>query len=76
MKIEEMRINGGGDDDEAPAAVRTVKELAPDPTAMIFWLKNRNPARWRDRPEHSETEDETDLNITLTVVDASKDANA
>lgn len=24
------------------------KEQPPDTTAMIFWLKNRQPARWRD----------------------------
>jgi hypothetical protein len=22
--------------------------MPPDPTSMIFWLKNRDPARWRD----------------------------
>jgi transcriptional regulator with XRE-family HTH domain len=26
----------------------TEKEIAPDPTSMIYWLKNRNPAAWRD----------------------------
>ncbi len=26
-----------------------VKEVAPDPTSMIFWLKNRSPDRWRDK---------------------------
>jgi hypothetical protein len=25
------------------------KEIAPDPTSMIFWLKNRRPDRWRDK---------------------------
>lgn len=25
--------------------------FAPDPTSMIFWLKNRRPKQWRDRPE-------------------------
>lgn len=24
----------------------------PDPTSMIFWLKNRRPKDWRDRQEH------------------------
>lgn len=23
----------------------------PDPTSMIFWLKNRQPQKWRDRQE-------------------------
>ena len=31
------------------------KEVAPDTTAQIFWLKNRKPNEWRDRKdiEHS-----------------------
>lgn len=27
------------------------KHYPPDPTSMIFWLKNRNPKRWRDKIE-------------------------
>lgn len=32
-----------------------VKEVAPDTTAQIFWLKNRRPLQWRDKRdiEHS-----------------------
>jgi len=32
-----------------------IKHYAPDPTSMIFWLKNRKPDDWRDRHqmEHS-----------------------
>jgi len=51
MTVTEQRVAGGGDDDEAPSAVQTTKELPPDPTACIFWLKNRNPSRWRDKQE-------------------------
>jgi len=28
------------------------EKQAPNPTAIIFWLKNRQPAKWRDRQEH------------------------
>lgn len=28
---------------------RKVKEIAPDTTAQIFWLKNRKPDMWRDK---------------------------
>lgn len=28
-----------------------IERYPPDTTAMIFWLKNRQPARWRDRQE-------------------------
>lgn len=33
----------------------TVKEVVPDTTAQIFWLKNRKPEQWRDKQqiEHS-----------------------
>ena len=26
------------------------KEVVPDTTAQIFWLKNRKPNEWRDKP--------------------------
>lgn len=28
-----------------------VKEMPPDTTATIFWLKNRQPKKWRDKQE-------------------------
>ena len=28
---------------------KTVKQVAPDVGAAVFWLKNRRPDRWRDR---------------------------
>jgi len=31
--------------------VPTREHIAPDVTAQIFWLKNRQPERWRDRHE-------------------------
>lgn len=36
-------------------AKSVVKTVAPDTTAAIFWLKNRNPSHWRDKQniEHS-----------------------
>lgn len=30
---------------------RVTKEVQPDTTAQIFWLKNRKPIEWRDRQE-------------------------
>jgi len=29
--------------------------MAGDTTAMIFWLKNRQPEKWRDKQEHEIT---------------------
>lgn len=37
-----------------PAKV-IIKEIAPDVIADIFWLKNRDPKRWRDTLEVSHT---------------------
>jgi len=30
---------------------KITKHHPPDPTSMIFWLKNRHPDRWRDKQE-------------------------
>lgn len=31
--------------------LEVTKHYAPDPTALIFWLKNRQPRVWRDKQE-------------------------
>lgn len=36
-------------DNGEPLIVPTTKHYPPDPTAAIFWLKNRKPAEWRDK---------------------------
>lgn len=33
----------------------TRKEVVPDTTAQIFWLKNRKPQQWRDKQEVHDT---------------------
>ena len=33
---------------------RVTKEVQPDTTAQIFWLKNRKPNNWKDRIETDE----------------------
>lgn len=33
----------------------TKKEVVPDVTAQIFWLKNRKPDKWRDKPDYEDT---------------------
>ena len=30
---------------------KTIKQVIPDTTAQIFWLKNRKPVEWRDKQE-------------------------
>lgn len=40
------------------------KQVVPDTTAQIFWLKNRRPTAWRDKQE---LEHSGDLNIKVTL---------
>ena len=47
-----------------------VKEVQPDTTAQIFWLKNRRPDIWRDRKD---LEAKVDVNQQDPFKDMSKD---
>ncbi len=42
---------------------RVTKEVQPDTTAQIFWLKNRCPDKWRDKQKTSDS----DNNITVVL---------
>lgn len=47
---------------------RVTKQVAPDVTAQIFWLKNRKPEHWRDKKDievsdQAERKDMTDEEI-------------
>ena len=54
---------------------RTIKEVIPDTTAQIFWLKNRKPKEWRDKQE---LEHSGEVATTINILPASKrsDKNA
>lgn len=45
----------------------TTKRLAPDTTAQIFWLKNRQPHLWRNNPD--ETGNDTSHEIKISFKD-------
>lgn len=47
----------------------TIKRYPPDATSAIFWLKNRQPEIWRDKPESNEDESDAGkpFNITFNV---------
>jgi len=40
-------------DNGNPMIVPTIRHYPPDPTACIFWLKNRKPENWREKQEHT-----------------------
>lgn len=46
---------------------RVRKHMPPDTTAMIFWLKNRRPDKWRDHPE-IRTEDNEDFTKAAEIL--------
>jgi hypothetical protein len=53
---EEIKIIDGGVE-----RVKVRKIYAPDPTSAIFWLKNRQPDKWRDKQD---VENSGNINIT------------
>lgn len=58
-EYEETKVE---DDGYEKKITKTIKEVVPDVTAQIFWLKNRKPTVWRDKQdiEHSGTIDLSD----------------
>ena len=60
-KVEENGIGG-------KKVITTIKHIPGDTTAQIFWLKNRKPDKWRDKPT---AEDNTqDQNIIINITPA------
>lgn len=50
-----------------------IKHYAPDSTAAIFWLKNRRPDLWRDKPpEATDNEESKPVKVVVEVKDARK----
>lgn len=47
---QELQLNGDGERELAVTKTVT-KEVIPDTTAQIFWLKNRRPDLWRDKKD-------------------------
>lgn len=57
------------DSDGNLVAVSAVeKDVPPDTTAQIFWLKNRCPDRWRDRRKEAESDTQSGGVVVLPEV--------
>lgn len=52
-----------------------MKHYPPDSTAMIFWLKNRRPDLWRDKPEGGDDDGPLPESVTVTVRSGRKNAS-
>lgn len=46
--VKERIYNPDTGESEIVEVKRTTKDVAPNSTSLIFWLKNRRPADWRD----------------------------
>jgi hypothetical protein len=49
------------------------KHYAPDPTAAIFWLKNRQPKQWRDKHEVESKNENTNNNFNFDITPEERD---
>lgn len=59
---EKKTIVSSSDGAQKPVRIEVVeKEVPPDVTACIYWLKNRQPGKWRDRIEVNAPEIESSI---------------
>lgn len=58
-------LNKTTDKYELRVTKEVTKEMQPDTTAQIFWLKNRKPTEWRDRQDRNNEDSLTKLDKLL-----------
>lgn len=51
---KEMRVNPKTGNYELMITKEVTKQIIPDTTAQIFWLKNRQPDKWREKIEKTD----------------------
>ena len=61
---------------DAPVYAPYRARVAPSVTAAIFWLKNRKPEQWRDKPEGGEDDGPPPAAVTVSIVSGRKRADA
>lgn len=66
---EDKIFNDGG----KPLIVPTIKHYPPDPTSMIFWLKNRQPEKWREKQEEYPGDSPQPVTVNIQVEDGRRD---
>ena len=64
VHTEEMIDKNSGEVLETARRRSVTKEVVPDVRALLFWLKNRRPERWRERREAEEKSPEFDFDST------------
>lgn len=51
-EVKESKVSISG---KTKTVTQTTKQVLPDPTSIIFWLKNRRPDEWKDRRDNTIT---------------------
>lgn len=68
IEVTEVEVR---DDGKKKVKRVTKKHIPPDPTAQIFWLKNRQPELWRDKPTvENSAQEAVPVQIVVQTVDA------
>lgn len=68
---QELHYNKETGEEQFVETRRVTKQVLPDVTAQIYWLKNRKPKDWRDKRE----DDTVDKTINITIGGAEDYAN-
>ena len=55
-RVKKVREVIGADGGKVRLTEVTEETMPPDTTAMIWWLKNRQPELWRDKPAQDDTD--------------------
>ncbi len=55
-RVKKVREVIGADGGKVRLTEITEETMPPDTTAMIWWLKNRQPELWRDKPAHDDSD--------------------
>src|SRR4030095_17024238 len=66
-EIDEEKIVS---DNGIPVMMTIKKPIVPDPVSAIFWLKNRQPKKWRDKHETEQTS--TNIKISVSKEEAAE----
>ena len=53
--------------------MKTEKEIAPNPTAIMCWLNNRKPDQWKRNRDNVLTTEDKDNNITINIIKKGRD---
>ena len=72
IKVKEILYKDGKrvSEKEKVKYVQETVYIPPDVTALIFWLKNRKPEVWRDKPTPDDSEMKERLETVLEGIDA------